>query len=32
MVGLSKLSAWYLLMILSFVMVTAVPRPRPEGP
>lgn len=32
MVGLSKLSAWYLLMILSFVMVTAVQRPRPERP
>ncbi len=31
MVGLAKLGAWYLLMILSFVMVTWVQRPRP-GP
>lgn len=30
MVSLTKLSAWYLLMILSFVLVTWVQRPEPE--
>ena len=30
MVSLTKLGSWYLLMILSFVLVTSVNRPRPE--
>lgn len=29
-VGLSKLGSWYLLMIISFVLVSLVQRPRPE--
>jgi uncharacterized membrane protein YoaT (DUF817 family) len=29
MVPLSKLGAWYLLMIISFVLVTLVNRPKP---
>ncbi|MEM9230296.1 MAG: DUF817 domain-containing protein [Pseudomonadota bacterium] len=32
MVSFSKLGAWYLLMILSFVMVTWVQPPKPEVP
>ncbi len=30
-VGLEKLGAWYLLMLISFVLVTLVHRPRPWG-
>lgn len=30
-VGLGKLGAWYLLMLLSFVLVSLVHRPRPPG-
>ena len=30
-VGLEKLGAWYLLMLISFVLVTLVHRPRPLG-
>ena len=29
MVSLGKLGAWYLLMIISFVLVTIVHRPKP---
>ena len=32
MVSLTKLGSWYLLMILSFVLVTSVNRPRAERP
>jgi len=31
MVPLAKLGSWYLLMIISFVMVSLVRRPRPPG-